>query len=129
MIERLTTAGICKRNEKFLIAKRIPGGPLGGKWEFVGGKNRYVESVEDTLVREWKEELGVDILVGKYLTETEFVNEGVHYTLKCYEVVLLEDNFILSVHDDISWVSKSEIEKKDFGPSDGVLKDYILQNL
>lgn len=129
MTSRLTTAGICKVNGKFLIAKRSPGGPLGGMWEFVGGKNRYSESAEETLIREWKEELGVDIKVGKYLTETTFINEDVYYTLKCYEVSLLTNNITLSVHDDVKWVSKDELNSFSFGPSDDTLKNYVLENM
>ena len=55
MEERITTSGVAEKKGEFLVAKRLPGGPLSEKWEFVGGKNRWGESVPDTLKREWME--------------------------------------------------------------------------
>ena len=98
------------------------------KWEFVGGKNRWGESVEETLVREWKEELALSVEVGEYLTETDFSNGGVHYTLKCHRVRILEGEVRLSVHSQVMWADRKELEALDFGPSDGVLRDWILKN-
>ena len=76
MEERITTAGIAIKDGKVLIAHRIPGGSLSGKWEFPGGKNRYGESVADTLIREWDEELGVGIEVGEEVLAFDFTNNG-----------------------------------------------------
>ena len=36
MEERNTTAGVLIQDGKYLIAKRVEGGPVGGLWEFVG---------------------------------------------------------------------------------------------
>lgn len=128
MEERLTTAGVAKKDEKYLIAKRQKGGPLSQKWEFIGGKNRFSESIEETLKREWMEEVGVEIEVDKFLLRTEFINKNTHYTLFCYSVTLLSDSFSLNVHEDIRWVGKDELRMFEFGQSDSVIRDYILSN-
>lgn len=128
MIERTTTAGVAEENGLYLVAQRMPGGALSEKWEFVGGKNRYGETVEDTLKREWQEELGVAIEVGEYLTETEFLNKGTHYTLKCHRITLKDRRISLHVHQRIKWVTKEELAALDFGDSDTVIRDYLLQN-
>ncbi len=47
--------------DKILIARRNPGGPHGGLWEFPGGKLERGETPEDCLKREIREELGVEI--------------------------------------------------------------------
>ena len=44
-----------------LIAKRPPGRPLAGLWEFPGGKVEQGEEPEEALIRELKEELGIEI--------------------------------------------------------------------
>jgi 8-oxo-dGTP diphosphatase len=44
-----------------LIAQRPAGKHLAGGWEFPGGKLHDGESAEDALVRELREELGVEI--------------------------------------------------------------------
>jgi len=45
--QRITTAGICFKENKVLIGKRIDKGAIASKWEFPGGKNRWGETVED----------------------------------------------------------------------------------
>jgi 8-oxo-dGTP diphosphatase len=44
-----------------LLARRPPGKPMAGYWEFPGGKVKDGETPEAALVRELHEELGVDI--------------------------------------------------------------------
>ena len=57
MHERVTTAGIALKDGKVLVAHRVKGGSLSEKWEFPGGKQRWGESDEMTLKREYMEEL------------------------------------------------------------------------
>lgn len=53
-------AGIIWRKGRFLAARRPPGKPMEGYWEFPGGKQEKDESPMDALRRELNEELGVD---------------------------------------------------------------------
>lgn len=46
---------------RVLIAKRPPGRPLAGLWEFPGGKMEEGETPEVALIRELHEELGIDV--------------------------------------------------------------------
>ena len=54
-------AGIIWRDGQILIAKRPSEGLLGGLWEFPGGKVEPGERLESAMVREVREELGVDV--------------------------------------------------------------------
>ncbi|MFO1129606.1 MAG: (deoxy)nucleoside triphosphate pyrophosphohydrolase [Rhodospirillales bacterium] len=46
---------------RVLLARRPPGRPLAGLWEFPGGKLMAGETPEAAVVRELREELGIDI--------------------------------------------------------------------
>lgn len=46
---------------RVLMAKRPEGKPLAGLWEFPGGKVEAGEMPEDTLIRELREELGIEV--------------------------------------------------------------------
>jgi 8-oxo-dGTP diphosphatase len=46
---------------RVLLAQRPPGKPMAGLWEFPGGKIAEGETPEAALIRELKEELGIDV--------------------------------------------------------------------
>ncbi len=55
--------GVLIRDDgSFLLAERPAGKPMAGYWEFPGGKLEAGESVFDALVREFDEELGLQIV-------------------------------------------------------------------
>ena len=128
MLTRDTTAGVLNEDGRYLVAQRKKGGPLSEKWEFIGGKNRCGETLQDTLKREWMEEVGLKISVGEFLLNTEFDNNDTHYTLHCYRVYSISESteLSLSVHNDVRWVTREELSSLDFGPSDSVIRDYLL---
>lgn len=49
---------------RILLARRTEGRELAGLWEFPGGKVEPGETPEGALVRELREELGIDATVG-----------------------------------------------------------------
>ena len=126
MNERITTCGIVLECKKVLVAKRSVGAKTCGLWEFVGGKKRYYESEEETLIREFDEELGVKVEVGEYLDGVDFVNNDTLYHLKAYRVSLLDNSFRLSVHSEIKYVSKEELLTLEMVPSDLMLINKLI---
>src|SRR5918912_4481309 len=46
---------------RVLLAQRPPGKPMAGLWEFPGGKVETGETPEESLIRELKEEPGIDV--------------------------------------------------------------------
>jgi 8-oxo-dGTP diphosphatase len=50
--------------QRYLVQQRLPGGSRGSLWEFPGGKVEPQESDQAALIRECREELGVELTVG-----------------------------------------------------------------
>lgn len=65
------SAGVIVKNGRILIARRNTDSHLGGFWEFPGGKRRSSETPQDCVVRETREELGIDVAVVESLCETK----------------------------------------------------------
>lgn len=63
----MVAAAIYGRDGSVLIAERPPGKHMEGRWEFPGGKVSLGESEEQALVREIKEELGVEVAASRPL--------------------------------------------------------------
>ena len=70
---------------RVLLAQRPEGKSMAGLWEFPGGKVEQGESPEVALIRELKEELGIDIFArhGKRLRR---VTEPGELVLKSVEI-------------------------------------------
>ncbi len=67
--ERLrVAAAVVWRGGRLLMTRRPPGGPLGGMWEFPGGKLEPGETPEAALARELSEELGVGATPGEVVS-------------------------------------------------------------
>ncbi len=72
-------AGVIWKGKKILIAKRLANDLLGGLWEFPGGKRERGESLPECVRREVREELGINVSVGK---EIAVVPHGYsHFTI------------------------------------------------
>lgn len=56
-------------SSRFLVQQRLPGGSRGLLWEFPGGKVEPGETDEQALARECREELDVELAVGRKLWE------------------------------------------------------------
>ena len=57
----VVAAALCDAHGRVLIARRPPLKHMAGRWEFPGGKVDAAESEEQALVRELREELGVEV--------------------------------------------------------------------
>ena len=66
----LVSAAVIWRDGRVLLTRRMKGAHLEGLWEFPGGKVEDGEDPEDALVRECREECGVDVVVDDILDVT-----------------------------------------------------------
>jgi len=109
---------IVEKKGQILIAQRKPGTHLAGFWEFPGGKIRKGESLEDCLVREIREELGVWVRPVRFLFETmhDYPTISVHlYFYYCRWV------FGRPYRRDclnFQWVALEDLRRHRFVPAD-----------
>ena len=127
MEERITTAGVFISNGRVLVAKRSKGGSIAGKYEFPGGKNRWGESIADTLRREYMEELGVSIEVGDEILSFDFTNKDTLYHQKVCLIDIKDQSFTLNFHTEARMVGKAELETLDFAETDRKIASFIVE--
>jgi 8-oxo-dGTP diphosphatase len=124
--EKRSVAGISLRGGLYFIARRLPGGDLGGKWEFPGGKIESGESAEEALKREYNEEFGVRIGVGQKICEVGFKHGGKAFSLNAYFVDIGDAEIELREHSEIRWASFDDMLALDFAESDRKILPFLI---
>jgi 8-oxo-dGTP diphosphatase len=77
-----------KDKRRFLVQQRLPGVSRANLWEFPGGKVEAGESDAQALVRECREELDVELKVGRRIWGTTHEYEDLSVTLELIEAVI-----------------------------------------
>jgi mutator protein MutT len=112
--KQIGVAVIANSQNQFLIDRRPAQGPLGGLWEFPGGKIEAGETVVDCITREVWEEIGLVVEVGPKLVEVEYTYPHCLVILQVYLC-----NYVSGVPqaiacEEIRWVTLEEIEQFAF---------------
>lgn len=118
-------AALIWRQDRFLICQRPAHKARGLLWEFVGGKVESGETGEDALVRECREELGIELRVEEPFMEVthEYPDLTVH--LVVYRSSIANGEPQLLEHADLKWIKPDEIGAYSFCPAD----EEILKKL
>ena len=114
-------------NDKFMICQRPANKVRGLLWEFVGGKVEPGETKEQALIRECKEELDVLISAGDVFMDVvhEYPDLTVHLTL--FNATIDEGEPQKLEHNDIQWITPSEISNYEFCPADEEILVEIIE--
>ncbi|RUT79041.1 (deoxy)nucleoside triphosphate pyrophosphohydrolase [Ancylomarina longa] len=125
MTPLLVTAAILIKNQKILVAQRKHSDELNGKWEFPGGKVEANENTKECLKRELYEEFGINTAINDYLGESiyDYGSKIIH--LQAYFVSHISGDIQVRVHEQIRWVSLSELEGLDWAPADVSLVNQL----
>jgi 8-oxo-dGTP diphosphatase len=105
-------AAVVWRDGRVLMTRRPPGGPLGLRWEFPGGKLEPGEKVEQALVRELREELGVgSVPRGTLAVETHEYAQGLVVELHFVRCELESLDFTPNPEaHEVRWDRPSEVD-------------------
>ena len=112
-------AGLVFEKGRIFATKRgeSPYSYLAHNYEFPGGKLEPGESGPDTVKRELKEELSLDVKVGGLFAATTFEYPDFIVTLSVYECEMLSD-FVLNEHESYAWLAPSELNPEEWAPAD-----------
>lgn len=111
-------AGLIKRNNRYLIARRKAGVHLAGFWEFPGGKREAGESFADCLQRELWEELNIriDSPIAYQIVRHEYSDKVVE--LHFFHCAIEQGEPVPLGCDEIRWVLPEELTQFAFPPAD-----------
>ena len=101
-----------------LIAQRPAGKALAGRWEFPGGKVAAGESERNALVRELREELGIEVIAARpYMRLTHAYEErDVELSLWIVERFLGEPRSLDA--QALKWIAPSQLPAEDILEAD-----------
>lgn len=96
------------------------------QWEFPGGKVEKGESPECAVVREIREELGVDVGVVRRISTVSHQYERFHMTMQVFLCSLPSGvEPALSEHMGSRWIGPSELYALDWAPADALALDDV----
>lgn len=105
----LVVGAVITRGGAVLACRRAPGRASAGQWEFPGGKVQPGESEPQALVRELREELGIDAQVGALLNAEVTRVGSLDIDLRCYWVTVVEAPTSSTDHDALEWVEPDRL--------------------
>jgi 8-oxo-dGTP diphosphatase len=124
------SAALIFHHGKLLITRRHANAHLGGLWEFPGGKREAEETFEQCLVRELREELGVEVEVGELFEEISHAYAEKTVLLKFFICKLISGKPRTLDCAAFKWVAKTELADFEFPAADKrlleKLRDYIF---
>lgn len=125
---KVSVAGVARRGNTVLVMRRLPGGSVGGLWEFPGGKTDPGEEPEEALRREWMEETELEITVGEEIARSSFRHNGDNFSLIAFSIELpsVESIPMLREHDAYDWVKTADLEGLSLVESDRMLARIIF---
>jgi 8-oxo-dGTP diphosphatase len=113
---QIVVAGALISNARLLVAQRARPPELAGLWELPGGKAGFGETDAAALVRELREELGVDVSVGPRIGDDVALSETM--TLRAYRVTQTGGELQPNDHHALRWVSADELDGLQWVPAD-----------
>ena len=122
----MVAAGILWREGRILICRRRASQDHALKWEFPGGKLESGESPAQALVRELREELGIEASPPVELTRYTFAYPGRREILLVFlEVPGWRGEIVNHIFERIEWAAPGELTGYDFLEGDVAFLQWL----
>jgi A/G-specific adenine glycosylase len=122
-------AAVIRKQGKLLVDKRDPNGLLGGLWEFPGGKVEPGEKHAEALMREIREELGVEIKVGDKIGIYRHAYTHYRVTVHVHFCEIISGQPQAFQSSEIQWVKPHFLEELPMGKVDRLISTALNANL
>jgi len=119
------TAALISSQGRLFVAQRPPWKKFGLLWEFPGGKVEPGEGLEQSLVREIKEELCLDIRVRGLFKKISQHDSDFSIELHAYWCVICGGTLRLVEHVAFMWADLAELKRIDFTQADRLLIPFL----
>lgn len=119
------SVAVFERDGAVLLTRRREGSHLAGYWEFPGGRIEAGETPEACLVREMREELGVEVRVGARLTLLDHAYPEKRVRLHCFCCDIMSGNPRPIAGDAMEWVPRRELPLRRLPPANGPLVEIL----
>jgi 8-oxo-dGTP diphosphatase len=103
---------------RVLACRRPEGKALAGLWEFPGGKVEERERPEQALIRELREELGVEIEITETFSRVRHAYPAVEIELIPLGARIRGGTLHLHEHTDARWLAEAELGSVEWAPAD-----------
>ena len=120
-------AALLWKGGAFMICQRPTRKARGLLWEFAGGKVEPGETKEQALIRECREELGVQVAVGEEFTQVPHVYPDLAVHLTVFHARITGGTVQKLEHHDICYMTPGEISNYDFCPADQAILQKLIQ--
>ena len=120
--------GVIWSANKVFIARRKVEKSQGGNWEFPGGKINENEKPDLALIRELKEELGMEVTIKNYFGNKVHQYENISIDLVAYTCEFVSASYQLIDHDEYCFVNPTELTNYKMAPADIFIVEQILNN-
>lgn len=113
---------------RVLIAKRPAQKDMAGLWEFPGGKVVDEEPPEEALIRELREELGINVTQACLapLTFASHPYENFHLLMPLYVCRRWSETVAAKEGQDLKWVKPRNLKDYPLLPADVPLIPYLI---
>jgi len=119
--------GIVVREQKILIARRPASATLGGLWEFPGGKCKSGEEPSDCLLREIREETGLDVGITRALPVIEWRYPAGTLRLHPFICHIVRGDAQSLWAEELRWVCPGELQEYEFPEANRGLIEQLVR--